>query len=156
MATKGTTGRAERLMVVRSHGGDCAAALRELEELPGIQSVCVDRVTGAFNVVFETGIVSDDELGAALAHHGFEVLGWQQARIMHAGQQRLWLLQQIRAQVGRVEAELAERGTYAEGVTKGSVDAYTRAARAFGLVTDDEIRSLIPPRFLETDEHISA
>jgi copper chaperone CopZ len=156
MATKGITGRAERLMIVRSHGGDCAAALRELEQLPGIQSVCVDRVTGAFNVVFETGIVSDDELGAALAHHGFEVLGWQQARIMHAGQQRLWLRQQIRSQIARVDAELAERGTYAEGVIKGSIDAYARAARAFGLITDEEVRALIPPRFLESEEHVPA
>jgi copper chaperone CopZ len=156
MATKGITGRAERLMIVRSHGGDCAEALRELEGLPGIQSVCVDRVTGAFNVVFDTGIVSDDELAAALAHHGFEVLGWQQARIMHAGQQRLWLLQQIRTQVGRADAELAGRGAYAEGMTKGAVDAYARAARAFGLVADSEIRALIPARFLESEEHAPA
>jgi hypothetical protein len=40
-------------------------------------------------------------------------------------------------------------GTYAIGVTKGSVDAYIRAARAFGLITDSEISQLIPAHFLE-------
>jgi hypothetical protein len=34
-------------------------------------------------------------------------------------------------------------------VTKGSIDAYVRAARAFGLVTDAEIIQLIPAGFLE-------
>jgi hypothetical protein len=32
--------------------------------------------------------------------------------------------------------------------SKGSVDAYVRAARAFGLVTDAEIVQLLPTRFL--------
>jgi hypothetical protein len=46
-------------------------------------------------------------------------------------------------------SKLAERGTYADGVTKGAVDAYIRAARVFGLVTDAEIIQLISARFLE-------
>ena len=68
---------------------------------------------------------------------------------MHAAQQRTWLLEQIRSLASRAEIELAERGAYADGVTKGSIDAYVRAARAFGLVTDAEIVKLIPSRSLE-------
>jgi hypothetical protein len=68
---------------------------------------------------------------------------------MHSGQQRTWLLEQIQSLSPRAELELGERGSYAAGVTKGSVDAYVRAARAFGLVTDAEIVDLIPARFLE-------
>jgi hypothetical protein len=68
---------------------------------------------------------------------------------MHAVQQRAWLLDQIRSLSSHAEHELAERGPYAEGVTKGSIDAYIRAARAFGLVTDTEITDLIPARLFE-------
>ena len=32
---------------------------------------------------------------------------------------------------------------------KGAADAYVRTGRAFGLITDDEVRELLPPRFLE-------
>jgi hypothetical protein len=45
--------------------------------------------------------------------------------------------------------QLAQRGTYTDGVLKGSVDAYVRAARAFGLVTDSEVAKLIPINSLE-------
>jgi hypothetical protein len=68
---------------------------------------------------------------------------------MNAAQQRPWLLEQIHSLAPRAERELAKRGSYAAGTTKGSVDAYVRAARAFCLVTDDEIIHLIPARFLE-------
>jgi hypothetical protein len=68
---------------------------------------------------------------------------------VHAAQQRTWLLEQIGSLTRRTLLEVAERGTYANGVTKGSVDAYVRAARAFGLMTDAEIIELIPARFLE-------
>ena len=93
----------------------------------------------------ELDIVSDDELAAALHHHGYDLISWQE--VIHATEQRTWLLEQIRALAPRAELELVERGTYADGVTKGSVDAYVRAARAFGLVTDAEIIQLIPARF---------
>lgn len=36
---------------------------------------------------------------------------------------------------------------------KGAADAYLRAGRAFGLIADEEIRELIPSRFLE---HVKA
>lgn len=143
--------RVDRLVTVRSHDGDSGCALGELLELPGIECACMDHVTGAFNVTFDAGVVSDEELAATLAHHGFEVVGWQEARIMQGSQQRQWLIDQIRSLGARSEVELAERGAYAEGVTKGAVDAYARAGRAFGLVTDAEIRELIPPRFLESE-----
>ena len=68
---------------------------------------------------------------------------------MHAAQQRIWLLEQIRSLAQHADLEPTERGTYAIGVTKGGVDAYIRAARAFGLSTDAEIKELIPGRFLE-------
>ena len=54
-----------------------------------------------------------------------------------------------RSLAARAGPELEERGAYADGVTKGAVDAYLRAARAFGLLTDAEIIQLIPARFLE-------
>jgi hypothetical protein len=59
------------------------------------------------------------------------------------------LLEQIRSLAPRAEHELGERGSFAAGVTKGSVDAYVRAARAFGLLTDAEIIQLLPTRFLD-------
>lgn len=150
MQARGVSRRVERLLVVRPReGANCDAAREELQGLPGVLSVCLDRVTRGFNIVFDTGVVSDDELAAALLHHGYEVIGWQEARIMHANQQRMWLLDQIRSLASRAELELADRGTYAEGATKGAVDAYARTARAFALVTDAEVRELIPPRFLE-------
>lgn len=68
---------------------------------------------------------------------------------MHPTEQRTWLLEQIRSLASRAELELAERGAYAYGVTKGSVDAYVRTARAFGLVTDAEVVELIAARSLE-------
>lgn len=42
------------------------------------------------------------------------------------------------------------RGTYADGIATGSVDAYVRATRAFGLVTDAEILELLPTHVLDT------
>ena len=68
---------------------------------------------------------------------------------MHAAQQRTWLLEQVQSLTRRAELEFAERGTYVNGVTKGSVDAYVRAARAFALLTDAEIVELVPAHFLE-------
>ena len=32
---------------------------------------------------------------------------------------------------------------------EGAADAYVRTGRAFGLITDEEVRDLNPPRFLE-------
>jgi len=149
--------RVERLMIVRPEdNADREAAGDELEGLPGVVAATLDHVTSAFDVIFDAEIVSDDELAASLHHYGYEVVSWQEAREMHASLQRTWLLDQIGSLVPRAELELAERGTYAEGATKGAVDAYIRVARAFGLVTDAEIRRLIPARFLEgtltTDE----
>ena len=144
-------------MIVRPEdNADREAAGDELEGLLGVLAATLDHVTSAFDVIFDAEIVSDDELAASLHHYGYEVVSWQEAREMHASLQRTWLLDQIGSLVPRAELELAERGMYAEGATKGAVDAYIRVARAFGLVTDAEIRGLIPARFLEgtlrTDE----
>jgi hypothetical protein len=140
----------ERLLIVRPQDdADGDAAVSELEDLPGVVGVSINTLTGSFDVLFDAAIVSDDEIAAALHHQGFDLLSWQEARQLHAAEQRVWLLEQIQSLAGRAEPELAERGTYADGVTKGAVDAYLRAARAFGLVTDAEIVQLIPPRFLE-------
>jgi hypothetical protein len=142
--------RVERLLIVRpQEGADERAAGSELEDLPGVVSVTFNALTGSFDIVFDPLVVSDDELAAALHHQGYDLDSWQEARPMHAADQRGWLLGQIRSLASRPELELAERGAYAEGVTKGSVDAYVRAARAFGLVTDAEISRLIPAHFLE-------
>ena len=146
----GQTRLVERLLIVRPQDdADEEAARSELEDLPGVVDVTLNTLTSSFDIVFDSAVVSDDELGAALHHQGYELVTWQEARELHAAQQRSWLLEQIRSLAPRAELELAERGTYADGVTKGSVDAYVRAARAFGLVTDAEIMQLIPARFLE-------
>jgi copper chaperone CopZ len=140
----------ERLLIVRPQdGADEEAARAELEDLPGVMSVTLNTLTGSFDIVFDSVVVSDDELAASLHHQGYELISWQEARELHAAQQRTWLLEQIGSLSPHAELELAERGTYADGFTKGSVAAYVRAARAFGLVTDAEIIRLIPPRFLE-------
>lgn len=142
--------RVERLLIVRPQDeADGEAAVSELEDLPGVVGVSVNTVTGSFDVLFDAAVVSDDELAAALHHQGFDLVSWQEARQLHPAEQRTWMLEQIRSLAARAERELAERGTYADGLTKGGVDAYLRAARAFGLVTDAEIIRLIPPRFLE-------
>jgi hypothetical protein len=142
--------RVERLLIVRPQdGADEGGAASELEDLPGVVSVTLNTLTRSFDIVFDSAVVSDDELAAALHHQGYDLVSWQEARQLHAAEQRDWLLEQIRSLASRTELELAERGTYADGVTKGSVDAYVRAARAFGLVTDAEIVQLIPTRFLE-------
>jgi copper chaperone CopZ len=142
--------RGERLLIVRPQDdADAEAAGSELQDLPGVVGVTVNTLTGSFDVVFDSGVVSDDELAAALHHQGYDLLSWQEARQQHAAEQRTWLLEQIRSLAARAERELAERGTYADGVTKGAVDAYVRAARAFGLVADAEIIQLIPARFLQ-------
>jgi copper chaperone CopZ len=143
----------ERLLIVMPEdGADEGAASSELEDLPGVVSVTLNTLTHSFDIVFDSAVVSDDELAAALHQQGYELISWQEARQVHAAEQRTWLLEQIRSLASRTELELAERGTYADGVTKGSVDAYLRAARAFGLVTDAEIIELIPARFLERPE----
>ena len=138
----------ERLLIVRPQDdADAEAARSELEDLPGVVGVTLNTFTRSFDIAFDSAVVSDDELGAALHHHGYDLISWQE--VIPAAQQRTWLLEQIQALAPRAELELAERGTYAEGVTKGSVDAYVRAARAFGLVTDAEITQLIPARFFK-------
>jgi copper chaperone CopZ len=143
----------ERLLIVMPEdGADEGAASSELEDLPGVVSVTLNTLTHSFDIVFDSAVVSDDELAAALHQQGYELISWQEARQVHAAEQRTWLLEQIRSLASRTELELAERGTYADGVTKGSVDAYLRAARAFGLMTDAEIIELIPARFLERPE----
>jgi hypothetical protein len=143
----------ERLLVVRpERGADSEQAVSELEDLPGVLSVTLNTLTRSFDIVFDPGIVSDDELAAALHHDGYDLISWQEARQVHAEQQRSWLVEQIRSLTQRAELEAAERRTYAEGVTKGSLDAYVRAARAFALMTDEDIIDLIPARFLEESD----
>ena len=143
-------GREERLLIVRPEdGADSEAAVSELEDLPGVLKVTLNTLTSSFDIVFDSAVVSDDELAAALHHEGYDLIGWQEARQLHADEQRTWLLEQIRLLTHHVEFEVALRGTYAHGMTKGSVDAYVRAARAFGLMTDAEIVELIPAHFFE-------
>jgi hypothetical protein len=140
----------ERLLIVRpQEGADVGAAGSELEDLPGVVGVTLNTATGSFDILLDPVVVSDDELAAALHHQGYDLTGWQEVRATHAFQQRTWLLEQIRSFAVRAQHEHAERGTYADGVMKGSVDAYIRTARAFGLVTDTEIVELIPARSLE-------
>ncbi len=142
--------RVERLLIVRAQdGADEEAAVSELEDLPGVAGVTLNTLTHSFDIAFDSAVVSDDELAATLHYQGYDLITWQEARVMHATQQRTWLLEQIRSLAPRAELELAERGTYADGVTRGSVDAYARAARAFGLVTDAEVIQLIPARFFK-------
>jgi len=142
--------RREELLIVRPQdGADSGAAVSELEDLPGVVSVTLNTLTRSFDIIFDSAVVSDDELAAALHHDGYDLISWQEARQVHAAQQRTWLLEQVQSLTRRAELEFAERGTYANGVTKGSVDAYVRAARAFALLTDAEIVELIPTHFLE-------
>jgi hypothetical protein len=142
--------RVERLLIVRLHdGADPEAAGSELEDLPGVVEVTLNTLTRSFDIVFDRAVVSDDELAAALHHQGYDLISWQEVRVMHPAQQRTWLLEQIRSLARHADIDHAERGPYADGVVKGGVDAYVRAARAFGLVTDAEIVELIPARFLE-------
>jgi hypothetical protein len=146
----GLTHRVERLLIVRPQDdADAAAAGSELEDLPGVVGVTLNTATSSFDVLFDPALVSDDELAAALHHQGYDLISWQEVRAMHSGQQRTWLLEQIHSLARHAEFELAERGTYADGITKGSIDAYVRVARAFGLVTDAEVIELIPARFFE-------
>ena len=141
----------ERLLIVRPRdGADEAAAGAELQDLPGVVVARLNSTTGSFDVLFDPGVVSDDELAAALHHQGYDLTSWQEVRAMHAAEQRAWLLEQIRSLVSHVDPGRAEHVAHADGVIKGSVDAYVRTARAFGLVTDAEIVGLIPARFLET------
>ena len=142
--------REERLLIVRpDDDADEGAAVSDLQDLPGVIGVTVNTLTSSFDVVFDPGIVSDDELAAALRHQGYDLISWQEARQQHAAEQRTWLLEQIRSHAGRAEVDLTAQASYTDGVTRGAVDAYVRAARAFGLVTDAEILQLIPARFLE-------
>jgi len=137
----------ERQLVTRSDQGDCRAAMRMLEGLPGIRRVCIDPKGGNFYVTFDPRRVSDEELLAVLHQHGFELVSWQPAGLRGRGRQRRWLLEQIGELVAH--AEDLDRGEYAEGMMKGAADAYLRAGRAFGLIADEEIRELIHARFLE-------
>ncbi len=142
--------RVDRLLIVRPQDdADAEAAGSELEDLPGVVAVTLNTLTRSFDILFDSAVVSDDELAAALHHHGYDLIGWQETLVMHAAQQRTWLLEQIRSLAQHAEQEATELGTYAIGVTKGGVDAYIRAARAFGLITDAEINQLIPAHFLE-------
>jgi hypothetical protein len=141
--------RVERLLIVRPQDdADVEAAASELEDLPGVVRVTFNTSTGSFDILLDPVVVSDEELAAALHHQGYDLTSWQEVRAMHAVQQRAWLLEQIRSLASHAGHELAERGSYADGVRKGSVDAYIRTARAFGLVTDAEIAELIPARSL--------
>jgi hypothetical protein len=141
----GHTHRVERLLIVQPlDGADVGAAGSELEDLPGVVGVTFNTATGSFDILLDPVVVSDDELAAALHHQGYDLTGWREVCALHPVQQRAWLLEQISSLASRAELELAERGAYADGVTKGSVDAYIRTARAFGLVTDAEIVELIP------------
>lgn len=147
---RGPHRRVERLLIVGLHdGADAGAASSELEDLPGVVGVTLNTVTRAFDVVFDRAVVSDDELAAALHHQGYDLISWQEVRVMHPSEQRAWLFEQIRSLTRHAELDHAERGPYTDGVVKGGVDANVRAARAFGLVTDAEIVELIPVRFLE-------
>lgn len=139
----------ERSLVTSGKDGDCRAAMQMLEDLPGIRRVCMNPASKNFYVTFDPELVSDDELLAALQQHGFELISWQPAGVRGRSRQRAWLLEQIEDLVARAGDELLERGEYAEGIVKGAADAYVRAGRAFGLITDEEIRELIPKRFLE-------
>jgi hypothetical protein len=142
--------RAERLLIVRpDDGADAEAAGSELEDLPGVVSVTFNTITGSFDIIFDPAVVSDDELAAALHHQGYDLTSWQEGQLMHAVQQRAWLLEQIRLLASHAELQPAERGAYADAVRKGEVDAYVRTARAFSLVTDAEVVQLIPARSLE-------
>jgi hypothetical protein len=142
--------RVERLLIVRAEeGADGGAARADLEDLPGVVGVTFNSITGSFDVVFDPAVVSDEELAVALNYQGFDLISWQAVQVMQAGQQRTWLLEQITSLASRAEIELARRGTFAHGITKGSVVAYVRTARAFGLMTDPEIAELIPARFLQ-------
>jgi len=142
--------RVERLLIVRSEDdSDPEAAGLDLEDLPGIVSVAFSTLTGSFDVVFDPTVISDDELAAALHHQAYDLVSWQEVISMQADDQRGWMLEQIRSLTSRAERQQIERGSYADGVTRGSVDAYIRTARAFGLVTDAEIIELLPPRFVE-------
>lgn len=143
-------GRVERLLIVQLHDdADAEAASSELEDLPGVVSVTLNPLTRSFDIVFDPAVVSDDELAAALHHQGYDLVSWQQVRVMHAAQQRIWLLDQIRSLARHSEHEHVVREPYADGIVKGGIDAYVRAARAFGLVTDAEIAQLIPAHSLE-------
>jgi len=54
-----------------------------------------------------------------------------------------------RVQAGPRRWQGVRNAGYADGITRGSVDAYVRTARAFGLVTGAEIIQLIPARFFK-------
>jgi hypothetical protein len=139
----------ERQLVTRNERGDHAGALEFLGGLPGIRHVCTDPGWDRFYVTFDPRVVSDQELEAALEQNGFELIGWQPAGVRGRAAEREWLLRQVEELRDRADDELGERGEYAEGLVKGAADAYARTARAFGLITDEEVRDLIPHRFLE-------
>jgi hypothetical protein len=144
------TRRVERLLIVQPQDdADPEAAGSELEDLPGVVGVTLNALTRSFDILFDSTVVSDDELAATLHHYGYDLISWQEARALHAAEQRIWLLEQIRSLAQHAELDAGKRGTYAIGVTKGGVDAYIRAARAFGLITDAEIKELIPGHFLD-------
>ena len=87
-------GRVERLLIVRpDDGADEEEARSELEDLPGVVGVTINTLTSSFDIAFDSTIVSDDELAAALQLHGYDLVSWQE--VIHAGQQRIWLLEQI-------------------------------------------------------------
>lgn len=149
MAAEAAARYVERTLIVRSEHGDPEALCALLDELPGIRRACMDKLGKSFNVTFDPNIVSDDELLSALRQHGYELIRWRQAGISHVEQQRAWLIEQIQDLTGRAEEELADRGEFAEGMVKGEIGAYARAGRMFGLLDDEEIKRLIPPRFLQ-------
>ena len=81
-------GRVERLLIVRpDDGADEEEARSELEDLPGVVGVTINTLTSSFDIAFDSTIVSDDELAAALQLHGYDLVSWQE--VIHAAQQRI-------------------------------------------------------------------
>jgi copper chaperone CopZ len=81
--------REERLLIVRPQDeADREAAVAELQDLPGVVGVTVNTLTRSFDIVFDSEVVSDDELAAALHHQGYDLVSWQEARQKHADRQR--------------------------------------------------------------------
>ena len=104
--------REERLLIVRPQdGADSGAAVSELEDLPGVVRVTLNTLTRSFDIIFDSAVVSDDELAAALHHDGYDLISWQEARQMHAAQQRTWLLEQIRSLTRRSGSSRTRRSS---------------------------------------------
>lgn len=112
--------RTERLLILRpQEAADAEAAGSELEDLPGVIAVTFNTLTRSIELVFDPAVVSDDELAAALHHEAYDLVGWQEVRVMHPALQRTWLLEQISSLARHSEHEHVIRGPYADGIVKG-------------------------------------